>query len=376
MAHFKRIILFLICLVILSAGGSRVFAAYTSDDTFNYYANNNWYDKDYQPLCVSNTTSAGATTTSKGNAATAYNFLVGKGLSALAASAVVGNFEAESTPKVLPTITNGDAYGIAQWTSVGNRKQDLQKLANYQTLTVQLNYFWTDLTTKYQDAYKLLKSPDTTDPGKLALEYGMIYEVYDHVAGRDTDARNIFQQYGTGATTGLSSSCTTQGNGSFVYYSQTDAQWATKPYGSGTIGADGCGPTSLAMIVATFFDSSVTPVTMANLGAKEGSYDPKSGTIHDKLFAAAAKQYNFTYTNMTGDSMAQLEDFVKQGGLIYLAGASPDAPFTKGGHVVVMRGVTSDGQIVVADPWRNEADTYKPSVISAGKGTTYGIMKT
>lgn len=375
MVPIKRILLFFVSLVILVAGGSKTYAAYTNDDSLYYHSNIGYYDKTFTASCTSNTIAAGTTTTSKGNAATAYNFLVSKGLSALAASAIVGNFQAESSPAVLPTATNGDAYGIAQWTSVGNRKQDLQKLANYQTLTVQLNYFWTDLTTKYQDAYNLLKKPDTTDPGKLAVEYGTIYEVYDHVAGRDTDARNIFKQYGAGATTGTASSCTTQGTGSFVYYSQNDSQWASKPYGSGTIGADGCGPTSLAMIVATFFDKTATPVTLANLGAANGSYDPSSGTIHENLLAAAAKKYNFTYTSMTGDSMTQLEDFVKQGGLIYLAGASPDAPFTKGGHIVVMRGVTNDGQIVIADPYRNEADTYKPSVVSAGKGTTYGIMK-
>lgn len=45
-----------------------------------------------------------------------------------------------------------------------------------------------------------------------------------------------------------------------VYYNQTDARWGNKMYGkSGTIGADSCGPTALAIAVASLTSNKVTP---------------------------------------------------------------------------------------------------------------------
>lgn len=72
-------------------------------------------------------------------------------------------------------------------------------------------------------------SPDDTDgPGKYNTDYGDI----------------VFSNADTPV----------------VYYNQTDARWGNKLYGrTGTIGWEGCGPTALAIVVASMTDNKVTP---------------------------------------------------------------------------------------------------------------------
>lgn len=170
--------------------------------------------------------------------------------------------------------------------------------------------------------------------------------------------------------------------GNFVYYSQGDPKWASLPYGpSTTINASGCGPTSLAMIVATLIDPSVTPKDTAALGAANGSVEPGVGTIHLKLLTPAAAKWGFTFVNLTGQSLDAAIAVTKAGGLVYMGGQGP-APFTGSGHIVVMRGVDSDGNIIIADPYGNDKhrvrgadDKYPRSVIEAYRGSTFGITK-
>lgn len=169
--------------------------------------------------------------------------------------------------------------------------------------------------------------------------------------------------------------------GNFVYYDQSDSKWATHAYGNWTIGPSGCGPTSLAMIVATLVDPSVTPVEVADLGTKNNSIVDGVGTIHLRLLAPAASKWGFKYSDISGDSLDAAVAVTKAGGLVYLSGTGP-APFTGSGHIVVMRGETASGDIIIADPYGNDpflkrgaSDTYPRSVIEANRGSTFGVTK-
>lgn len=171
-------------------------------------------------------------------------------------------------------------------------------------------------------------------------------------------------------------------SGDFIYYSQSDEKWSSKPYTSlTTIGRGGCGPTSLAMIVATLIDSSVTPVEVADVGAKNDSVLEGEGTVHAKLLEPAAQKWGFTYTNLGGQALDAAIDVINRGGLVYMSGTGP-APFTDSGHVVVMRGVTSSGEIIIADPYGGDRDVsrgveniYPRSTIEAYRTSTFGITK-
>lgn len=81
-----------------------------------------------------------------------------------------------------------------------------------------------------------------------------------------------------------------------IYYMQNDSRWKSKPYRvhgkeNSTIGSAGCGPTSAAMILATFVNKDITPVTTANWSMANGFKAVNQGTYYTYFKAQFAK-YN------------------------------------------------------------------------------------
>lgn len=79
-----------------------------------------------------------------------------------------------------------------------------------------------------------------------------------------------------------------------TWYMQTDSKWRKKWYRvrkeKSTIGSAGCGPTTMAMVVASLKDPNVTPVQAANWSKKKGYKAYKSGT-KDGFFKKYGKKY-------------------------------------------------------------------------------------
>ena len=65
-----------------------------------------------------------------------------------------------------------------------------------------------------------------------------------------------------------------------VSYLQTDPRWQALDYSAAgertTIGASGCGPTAMAMVLATWADPSVTPATECAWALAHGYKAPRS----------------------------------------------------------------------------------------------------
>ena len=371
----KKIIpFFLLALAVtsFSLSAAKVLAV---DET--YYSGNDilFYNKDDK------TCTATSVATSGDNVGNTYNFLVSKGLTSVQAAAVVGNLQQESGMAVSPKALNAtsQAYGIAQW--LGGRKDLLLAKSFYtegakdasKELQVQLDYLWEELQGSEKASYTALTTSTSTSAAELAVVFGKAFERYGEKeeGKRATYATNIASQYSSSSTTGVGN-CTNTGAGNFVYYSQKDPKWGTVSYGeAGQIQYAGCGPSSLAMIVATFADKNVTPKEMAELGVSSGAAF-SGGTKHLPLLQAAAAKYKITFEEAS--SLTQAIEAVKGGALVYMGGQGA-APFTTEGHIVVMRSITADGQIVIADPYRNAADVYSPETIEAGRGSLFIINK-
>ena len=79
-----------------------------------------------------------------------------------------------------------------------------------------------------------------------------------------------------------------------VSYLQTDPKWANISYSakgeSTTIGASGCGPTAMSMVLATWADKSITPKTECAWALAHGYKAPHQGTYYS-YFVPAAKRY-------------------------------------------------------------------------------------
>lgn len=132
-----------------------------------------------------------------------------------------------------------------------------------------------------------------------------------------------------------------------VYYNQTDARWGNKPYGkTSTIGRAGCGPTALAIAVASLTSNKVTPYDVAQWSAANGGLCEGSGSYHS-LIPNGGQHYGLTVTSIGRDGKKLVEAL--QSGKLVIAIMSK-GHFTSGGHFIVLRGVTEDGKILVADP--------------------------
>lgn len=132
-----------------------------------------------------------------------------------------------------------------------------------------------------------------------------------------------------------------------VYYNQTDARWGNELYGkSGTIGASGCGPTALAIAVASLTDHQVTPYDVAQWSVENGYRCEGNGSYHS-LIPNGGAHYGLTVTGIGNDGKKLVEAL--QEGKLVIAIMSK-GHFTRSGHFIVLRGVTEEGNILVADP--------------------------
>lgn len=96
-----------------------------------------------------------------------------------------------------------------------------------------------------------------------------------------------------------------------IRYLQTDPRWAKLDYSAKgektTIGASGCGPTAMAMVLATWADKSVTPKSECAWALSRGYKAPKQGTYYG-YFAPAAKRYGLKAYMLNGTTIYGKQD--------------------------------------------------------------------
>lgn len=144
-----------------------------------------------------------------------------------------------------------------------------------------------------------------------------------------------------------------------VHYLQWDKRWKNVKYSTHTseqtIGNSGCGPSSMAQIMATFIDKNITPVEMCKLAVDNGYRTYNDGTDWDFYQFVANKYPGFSKFAKTG-SVTTLKKALKDGALAVTSMNSNDDHFwTKGGHFVTAIGYDSDGYIYANDPNKSSA---------------------
>lgn len=138
-----------------------------------------------------------------------------------------------------------------------------------------------------------------------------------------------------------------------VLYYQWDSRWHDYPYGTTTIMSSGCGITCMAMCIATFCDSTVTPPIIADISMNNNGYVLGKGSNMQNVVLACSKLYDFNYANITSK---QIEEYVTEKNALIIWGCkgveeSPTDYFSKSsaGHVMLIRDV-KDGMYYLADP--------------------------
>ena len=166
--------------------------------------------------------------------------------------------------------------------------------------------------------------------------------------GYDQYLNPLDEDYLNGEGMDFSEVSFTDGVTTVHYYSQLDERWKNLPYGpSDTIGSSGCGPTSLAMAVSSLSPQIIDPVQMCNWAYQNGYLCEGSGSYHS-LIPDGARHFGLTVDYAKANEPQKIVDALASGKLIIVI-LGP-GHFTKSGHFIVLRGVTSEGRILVADP--------------------------
>ena len=131
-----------------------------------------------------------------------------------------------------------------------------------------------------------------------------------------------------------------------VYFSQYDSRWGSQMYGkTNTIAGAGCGPSSLAICISTLTNKTVTPPEVCEWSVKTGHRCEGSGSYHS-LIPDGAAHWDVPCRGI-GQSKKQLVQALQDGKLVIAI--MSQGHFTRGGHFIVLRGITSQGKILVAD---------------------------
>lgn len=132
-----------------------------------------------------------------------------------------------------------------------------------------------------------------------------------------------------------------------AYYNQGDAPWADEPYGSDDIGRYGCGPTAMAMAIQSLTDEVIDPIRMAEESVDAGHWARKQGS-YLSIVEGLAADYGLIANELEEKTPDAIRDALLSGKL--LVALMGPGHFTTGGHFILIRGITLQGTVLVADP--------------------------
>ena len=134
-----------------------------------------------------------------------------------------------------------------------------------------------------------------------------------------------------------------------VYFNQTDEAREKQRYGTDLLATHGCGPTAMAMAVSSLTGETVDPGDMAALCVNLGHWCRRHGS-YLSIVQGVAEAYGLRCESLNLEELDADElSFRLSTGDVAVA-LMTKGHFTKGGHFILLRGVTLSGEILVADP--------------------------
>lgn len=143
-----------------------------------------------------------------------------------------------------------------------------------------------------------------------------------------------------------------------VYYLQTDSKWKSNSYAvdgeRSTIGSAGCGPTSMAMVLASIKNTYIDPLTTASWARMKGYKVYKSGTSYN-YFEKQGAIYGVTVKRLTSSSIYHqpnnaIHEQVRQALLKgnWVIACMGKGLWTSSGHYIVVYGY-ENGKVYIND---------------------------
>ena len=148
-----------------------------------------------------------------------------------------------------------------------------------------------------------------------------------------------------------------------VYFQGGDNAWAWTGYSSNVMATDGCGPTSMAMIVQGLkgewedinvdseygINDAFDPYDAAIFSRNIGAEDPYAGTNQYVLFPQLAEKAGLKYENTLDMNVAY--EALKNGSAVIANERWVNESGEMCGHFFVLSNLTEDGRVVVNDPF-------------------------
>ena len=156
-----------------------------------------------------------------------------------------------------------------------------------------------------------------------------------------------------------------------VSYLQSDSKWGSWPYSNKdentTIARSGCGPTAMAMVIATWVDPSVTPLDTCKWALSKGYKATGNGTYHS-YFVPQAKAYGLVCERVNTTSLTYMKasdanvihqkahDYVEDGHMVICLMGKGN--WTTGGHYILW--YSNDGDdVLINDPASTKANRVR-----------------
>lgn len=144
--------------------------------------------------------------------------------------------------------------------------------------------------------------------------------------------------------------------GEIPLFLQYDERWGYEHYGNEMIAVDGCGPTSLAMVLAGLTqDPSWNPLRVARWAQKNGYYVDGSGSSWS-LMDEGAEKLGLDASELPMNIDTIISELQNGHPVICIMGPGD---FTSGGHFIVLTGAKSDGTVQVNDSFSQKRSSRK-----------------
>ena len=155
---------------------------------------------------------------------------------------------------------------------------------------------------------------------------------------------------------------TSSGNGNYASADGTAGMGIPRYYqgdyanvvlgGDRTVATSGCGFTSAAMVVSYLTGENITPAELVDDWSR--AYYIYNGGMSWGFPSAAARHYNLGSVTAVGRNSTDAVINALRNNQPVMCSQGPGL-FTRGGHIIVLSGITSDGKIIVNDPNSNNA---------------------
>lgn len=366
----------------------------------------------------------GATIPGGDNLERIYNFLTttpfkkndNQPMSPMLAAAVMGNMYQESGYNPALVNPGGSASGLTQM--MGERLKRMKQVAaemgvEWQKVEPQLIFLQRELDGDYgndtearlfekfnystkqsgfescEQEWDFKNSPNIEYATKaFRCIYERPFDKHANDSRRIRGAQAALKRFGQSNSSSLLESDTCQESASefsdgFQVFHQDDKSrdWSRKRYAGGTILTHGCGIASMVSILNSFnirasFDDVI------QLARTSGAEVNGAGTAGGVLAQAAARKYPIK-TSTIPKSINSFNQVLRNGGVIYVSGNNYGAPFSNGGHFVVIYGFAKDGsgkwlvgQVAKAMSHPNDKAGWDPNyIINAPMRTIIGVYK-